>query len=185
MSPFLLCCPACQPNHTIIYSSLQGGPNFYFPASHICALPQSCIISHMRSHSMHLFCPYTKNSSIKRIHLRPPYPYTKQQTHNYRAYNWTSKLKNKDHHCIHSLHHTDDCSLVASALMSAGAPMRKGVHQLNCPKIPSHRRLADELPCLPSTNRQMNPTHDNHHWKTCTTWNSTPGMEYNTHQRYH
>ena len=97
----------------------------------------------------------------------------------------SSKLKNKDHHFIHSLHHPDDYNLVTSALMSAGAPMRKGVYRLNCPEIPSHRRSADELPDLLPTNCQMNPTQDNHHPKKFyTTWNSTPAMENNTILRY-
>ena len=78
---------------------------------------------------------------------------------------WSSKLKNKHHHCIHSLHHPEDYNLVASTLMSAGAPTRKGAYQLNCPEIPSHRRSADELPILLSTNRQMNPAQDNCHQK--------------------
>ena len=78
----------------------------------------------------------------------------------------SSKLKKKDHHYIHSLHHPDDYNLVASALLSAGAPMRKGVYRFNCPEIPSHRRSADELPGLLPTNCQMNPTKDNHHPKT-------------------
>ena len=96
-----------------------------------------------------------------------------------------SKLKNKDHHCIPSLHHPDDCNLAASVLMNAGASMRKGVYRLNCLEIPSRRRLADDrLPVLLSSNCQMNPIH-----KTiipgniCTTWKNTPGMENSTHLR--
>ena len=49
---------------------------------------------------------------------------------------------------------SNNLNLVASALLSAGAPMSKGVCRLNCPKVPSCRRLADELPVLQSTDNQ-------------------------------
>ena len=50
--------------------------------------------------------------------------------------------------------YSTNLNLVASSLLSAGAPTRKGVYRLNCPEIPSRRRSADELPVLQSTDNQ-------------------------------
>ena len=50
--------------------------------------------------------------------------------------------------------YSNNLNLVASALLSAGAPTSKGVYRLNCPEIPSRRRSADELPVLQSTDNQ-------------------------------
>ena len=50
--------------------------------------------------------------------------------------------------------YSNNLNLVASALLSAGAPTSKGVYRLNCHEIPSHKRSADELPVLQSTNNQ-------------------------------
>ena len=50
--------------------------------------------------------------------------------------------------------YSNNLNLVASAPLSAGAPTSKRVYQLNCPKIPSRRRSADELPVLQSTDNQ-------------------------------
>ena len=50
--------------------------------------------------------------------------------------------------------YSNNLNLVASALLSAGAPTSKGVYRLNSPEIPSRRRSADELPVLQSTNNQ-------------------------------
>ena len=50
--------------------------------------------------------------------------------------------------------YSNNLNLVASALLSAGAPTSKGVYRFNCPEIPSRRRSADELPVLQSTDNQ-------------------------------
>ena len=50
--------------------------------------------------------------------------------------------------------YSNNLNLVASALLSAGAPTSKGVYRLNSPEIPSRRRSADELPVLQSTDNQ-------------------------------
>ena len=50
--------------------------------------------------------------------------------------------------------YSSNLNLVASALLGAGAPTSKEVYRPNCPKIPSRRRSAVELPVLQSTDNQ-------------------------------
>ena len=89
--------------------------------------------------------------------LRAPYPTVimETQTQLWEQWNTTSlPMDSNNIGLINPTPTTYSANLVASALLSAGAPTRKGVYRLNCPEIPFRRRSADELPGLQSTDNQ-------------------------------